>query len=104
VAPPALEVVPGALEQVAGDVDLLREDYARTAWDVDSATGELNRPLAGWRLARASEDLAVAWRDDATRADGWLDDYRAALQRCALDYRLTDEVSAEALAMFPRVE
>jgi hypothetical protein len=92
------------MEQVAGDVELLREDYGEAAQEVDAATGELAGPLAGWRLARASDDLAVGWREDAARADGWLDGYAAALQRCASDYRLTDQVSAEALAMFPQVE
>jgi hypothetical protein len=104
VPPPRLDVVPAALEQVAGDVDLLREDCGRAADDVETATGELSGPMAGWRLVRASQDLAVAWRDDGVRAAGWLDGYSAALQRCAADYRLTDQVSAETLAMFPRVE
>jgi hypothetical protein len=104
VPPPRLDVVPAALEQVAGDVDLLHEDCGWAADDLDTATGELSRPLAGWRLVRASQDLAVAWRDDSRRAAGWLDGYSAALQRCAADYRLTDQVSAETLAMFPRVE
>lgn len=102
--PPSLDVVPATLEQVAGDVDLLREDHGQAADDADTATGELSRPLAGWRLVRACDDLAVAWHDDATRAGGWLDDYSAALRRCAADYRLTDQVSAETLAMFPQVQ
>jgi hypothetical protein len=102
--PPLLDVVPAALEQVAGDVDLLHEDHGGAAGDVDTATAELSRPFAGWRLVRASDDLAVAWRDDATRASGWLDGYSAALRQCAADYRLTDQVCAETLAMFPRVE
>lgn len=101
---PGVEVDPAILERVAGDVELLREDFDRVAKEVGPAAEEVGRRLAGWRLARTAGETAFAWQDDAKLAGGWLEEYAAALERCAQDYRYQEGVTAEALALFPRVD
>jgi hypothetical protein len=99
-----VQVDPSALERVAGDVELLREDVAGSTKGIDTAAEELGRKLPGWRLARTSEDNAFAWQDENKRAAGWLEDYSTALERCARDYRHVDEVTAESLELYPEVD
>ena len=101
---PGVQVDPAALDRVAGDVDVLREDHDRTTGTVTRVAEEVGRRLPGWELSKNSEDRAFAWRDDAKQASGWLEDYAAALRRCAQDYRHLDQVTAEAFNLFPQVE
>lgn len=101
---PGVQVEPAALERVADGVDGLREDHGRTASAVTATAEEVGRRLAGWRLAKTTEDRAFAWQDEAKQAEGWLSDYAAALRRCAQDYRHVDQVTAEAFGLFPTVE
>jgi uncharacterized protein YukE len=96
-----VQVDPAALRGVAGDVETLRDDLDRTAGQVDAAATEIRARMAGWRLARISEDNTFAWRDDAKKITGRLDDYEDALRRCARDYQYTDRISAEAFELFP---
>lgn len=99
-----IRIDPATLDRVADDVEELRRDADRVAIAVESAAEELGRRLAGWRLARATEEAAFAWQDDATRVAGWLDDHASALRWCAQHSRYQEEVNAEAFSRFPRVD
>jgi uncharacterized protein YukE len=90
-----------ALRRVARDVATLRDDVDAAGREVDAAATEIGTRMAGWRLARVSEDNVFAWRDDARQITGRLEEYADALERCARDYQYSDRISAEAFELFP---
>jgi len=97
-----VQVEPEALRRVARDVTTLRDDFESAGRGIDTASTEVGTRMAGWRLARISEDNMFAWRNDAKQITGRLEEYADALERCARDYQYSDRVSAEAFELFPQ--
>ena len=97
-----VQVEPEALRRVARDVETLRDDFDGAGRGIGTAATELGTRMAGWRLARISEDNAFAWRDDAKQISDRLEEYAAALERCANDYEYSDRISAQAFELFPK--
>ena len=90
-----VRVEPALLEQAQQVCAELRAEVTRDEHDVEGATQDAWRGLAGWGTQRALEDLLWWWRDDAAKLGKYLTTFGTALHDTASDYRASDHASAD---------
>ena len=89
-----VRVDPALLDKARAVCGDLRTATARDEHDVEGATTDAGRGVAGWATQRALEDLLWFWRDDTDRLGKYLTTFGDALQHTAEAYRRSDQASA----------
>lgn len=90
-----VRVDPALLDRAQAECEQLRAAVTRDEHDVEGATTDAARGLAGWSSQRALEDLLGWWRDDAAKLARYLDTFGEALHETAGDYRRSDHASVD---------
>ncbi|MFG1869182.1 type VII secretion target [Micromonospora arborensis] len=90
-----LRVDPELLDKAARVAAELREQLRKSAADIDDETYAAVAGLPGWQTRTALEQFRWSWSDDLAKLTTYLTALADGLTGCAMDYRYSDEASAE---------